>query len=174
MANHTNREHVDLSESSVYADNNSTLESSRSDDFVNDSAIERLETITGGADEPAIVEGDLGRELDELDASTEEELDALNINLLQEDESPDSLDGSGLIVDDAAEESLARFTESDPMQSVLGALSVEPGRDDTSDILRRHYADTASTRSDAIVEDNLEEPMDETLDKTRTDEGVTG
>ena len=153
---------VDLSESSVYTDNNSAPDPSRSDDFATDTAIDRLEILTGGADEPNIPEGELGQKFDELDATTEEELDALEVNLLQEDERPNSRDGSGLIVDDVAEERVARFTESDPMQSNLGAISVVPGRDDTSATLRRHHPDTASANSDAIVEGNLDEPLNET------------
>ena len=163
MANQPKDTQVDLNESSVYADKNPAPASNRSDDFATDTAIDRLEMITGGADEPAIAEGELGQQLDELDASTEEELDALEINLLQEDERPNSRDGSGLISDDAAEERIARFTESDPMQSNLGAISVEPGRDDTSAILRKHHPDNSIASSDAVVEGNLDEPMDETM-----------
>ncbi|WP_348262302.1 hypothetical protein P8935_21175 [Telmatobacter sp. DSM 110680] len=162
MANQSKDTQVNLSESSVYADKNPAPASIRSDDFATDTAIDRLEMITGGADEPAIAEGELGQQFDELDASTEEELDALEINLLQEDERPNTRDGSGLIQDDAAEERIARFTESDPMLSNIGAISVEPGRDDTSAILRRHNPDNSSASSDALVEDNLDEPMDET------------
>ena len=165
MANQPKGEQVDLSESSVYADNNPAPASSRSDDFATDTALDRLELITGGADENAIAEGELGQKLDELSASTEEELHALEVNLLQEGDRPDSRDASGLIVDDAAEERIARFTESDPMQSNPGAISIEPGRDDSSAILRNHYAETSIVNSDAVVESNLDEPMDETVDE---------
>lgn len=168
---------VNLNESSVYADAEdkpASGDSSRSDDFATDAALDRLEIITGGADEPAIAEGELGQKLDELDATTEEEVEALQVNLLQEDERPNSRDGSGLIVDDAAEENLARFTEADPMQSDLGAISVEPGREDTSAILRRHHRNTTNVRSDAVVEGNLDEPMDETIDESKVDEGTAG
>jgi transcription termination/antitermination protein NusA len=174
MANPENGNQVDLSESSVYTDKNPAPASNTSDDFATDTAIDRLEMITGGADEPNIAEGELGQKLDELDASTEEELDALEVNLLQDDERPNSRDGSGLIVDDAAEERIARFTEADPMQSDLGAISVVPGRDDTSSILRRHHPDTSIAGSDAIVEGNLDEPMDDTVDERKVDEGTAG
>jgi transcription termination/antitermination protein NusA len=163
MANLQKGTQVDLSESSVYTDQNPAPVSNRSDDFATDTALDRLELITGGADEPAIADGELGQKLEELDASTEEELDALKVNLRQEDERPNTRDGSGLIVDDAAEERIARFTESDPMQSTLGAISVEPGRDDTSAILRKHYQGNSIAPSDAVVEGNLDEPMDETM-----------
>lgn len=174
MAKRPKGTQVDLNESSVYGNDNSDSTSNRSDDFATDTAIDRLEVITGGADEPAIAEGELGQKFDELDASTEEELDALEVNLLQEDERPNARDGSGLIVDDAAEERIARFTESDPMQSKLGAISVEPGRDDTSGILRKHYSDASIANSDAVVESNLDEPMDETVDESKADEGTAG
>ena len=174
MANRPKGTQVDLNESSVYGNDNPASASNQSDDFATDTAIDRLETITGGADEPAIAEGELGHKFDELDASTEEELDALEVNLLQEDERPDSRDGSGLIVDDAAEERIARFTESDPMQSNLGAISVEPGRDDTSATLRRHYPNNSIDRSDAVVEENFDEPMDETVEGRNADEDTAG
>jgi hypothetical protein len=174
MANQRESNEVNLNESSVYAGDDATPASTGSDDVATDAALDRLEVITGGADEPAIYEGDLGQRLDELDAGTEEEVDALKVNLLQDDERPNTRDGSGLIVDDTAEERLARFTESDPMQSNLGAESVEPGRDDTSRILRDHHPNTTIARSDAVVEGNLEEPMDETVDNRKVDEGTAG
>jgi hypothetical protein len=154
----------------VYADDKSVPDSNNSDDFATDSALDRLEVITGGADEPVIAEGDLGQKFDELDAGTEEELDALKVNLFQEDERPNARDGSGLIVDDEAEERIARFTESDPMESDLGAESVESGSEDTSAVLRRHHLNTSIARSDAVVEGNLDEPMDE----TKGDESAVG
>jgi hypothetical protein len=174
MANQRERTRVNLNESSVYTDDASTPSPSLPDDVATDAALDRLEIITGGADEPAIYEGDLGQRLDELDASTEEEVDALKVNLLQEDELPNDRDGSGLIVDDAAEESLARLTEADPMESNLGAISVEPGLDDTSATLRRHHPDTSIARSEAVVEGNLDEPMDETVVERKVDEGTAG
>jgi transcription termination/antitermination protein NusA len=172
MAEHNKSTHVDLKESSVYGDDKT--ESSRSDDFATDKAIDRLELITGGADEPVIPEGELGQQFDELDASTEEELDALQVNLLQEDERPNSRDGSGLIVDDSAEEEIARFTEADPNTDDRGAISVEPGRDDTSSVLRRHHPNSSLADSDAVVEGNLDEPMDEAVEDRKVDEGTAG
>ncbi len=172
MPNQPEREQVDLNESSVYGEENSTPTFRKSEDVATDAALDRLEVITGGADEPAIFEGALGQKFDELDASTGEELDALEVNLMQEDERPNARDGSGLIVDDSAEEQLARFTEADPMQAYLGAISVAPGRDDTSAVLHRHHPNSSIARSDAVVEGNLDEPMDETENKV--DEGTAG
>jgi len=169
MAMQRERTRVDLNESSVYAD-----DKFQSDDLATDAEVDRLETITGGADEPLIAEGELGRKLDELDASTNEELDALQVNLYQEDERPAARDGSGLIVDDAAEERIARFTESDPRESDVGAISVEPGREDTSSVLRRHYSNSTIAGSEAVVEGNLDEPMDETRSVPSSDEDTAG
>jgi hypothetical protein len=174
MAEQPKGPQVDLNESSVYGDDKSSTDSNLSDDFATDTALDRLELITGGSDEPVIPEGELGQKFDELDASTEEELDALQVNLLQEDERPNARDGSGLIVDDSAEEQIARFTESDPMIGDRGVVSVEPGRDDISNVLRRHHPNTAIADSDAVVEGNFDEPMDETNEDRKVDEGTAG
>jgi len=119
-------------------------------------------------------EDGIGEKLSELAASTEEEVDALRVNLDQADYPLDTRDSSGRIVDDVAEERLASFTEADPMQGEIGAVSVAPGRDDTSDTLRRHYLNTSTARSDAVVEGNLDEPMDEMVADKKVDEGTAG
>jgi hypothetical protein len=168
-----NNPRVDLTESSVYANDNSSPNSNSPDD-ASDTVLDRLETVTGGAEEPILPEGDLAKQFDELAATTEEELDALKVNLLQEDERPNARDGSGLVIDDVAEERIARFTEADPTQADLGAISVEPGRDDTSSILRRHHPDTSVAREDAVVEGNLDEPMDEAVGERKVDDGTAG
>lgn len=130
------------------------------DDIATAATIERLEAIAGGADEddPRLLDRNLGREFDELQATTEEEIDALEINLVQDGVSR-SDDSSGRVIDDAAEEEIARFTEVGPTQANQGAVSVEPGRDDTSRILRKHQPRVAGTQS--VVEGNLDEPRDE-------------
>lgn len=140
-----------------------------------DSTMERVEMLVAGAEESTdIEEGGIGEKLAELEVTTEEEVDALKNNLLQEDERPDSTDGSGLVIDEAAEEQLARFTESDPREGDLGARSVEPGRDNTSAVLRRHHPNTSIARSDAVVEGNLDEPRDEIITERKVDEGTSG
>jgi hypothetical protein len=174
MTKQNKREKVDLSESSVFGNDRSNPPTDRPEDLATDAELDRLEAITGGADEPLIFEGSLEQKFDELDASTEEEVDALEVNLLQEDERPNARDGSGLIVDETAEQRIARFTEADPMQSDLGAESVEPAGDDTSDVLRRHERNTSIARSDAVVEENLDEPMDEAILDRKVDEGSAG
>jgi len=145
------------------------------DDLDNAGDVERVEVLASGAEgQDDIEDGDLGEKLSELAASTEEEVDALRVNLTQDDYPPSTRDSSGRVVDDNAEERLAEFTEADPMQGDLGVVSVEPGRDDTSRILRRHHPNTSIARSDAIVEGNLDEPMDETIVDRKVDEGTSG
>src|ERR1035437_2389239 len=75
MANHgdnrsAGRANVDLSESSVYGNGQTELESN---DVATADRIDRLEAIIGGAEEePLVVEGKLGRQFAVWDGSTEE------------------------------------------------------------------------------------------------------
>lgn len=168
MANHGDnrnggRANVDLSESSVYGNGQTELDS---DDAATAVRIDNLEAITGGADEePLVLEGKLGRQIDALDASTEEELDALKVDLDQDGEPFDARDGSGRVDDDVAEEQIAAFTEVGPMADGRGGESVAPGRDDTSAVLRRHRPHSkAGDDTDAIVEGNIDPPLDEELE----------
>jgi hypothetical protein len=175
MANHgdksrSGRKDVDLSESSVYG--NGQTESD-GDDVATEDRIDRLEAITGGADEePPVLKGKLRRQFDALDAGTEEELDALEVDLVQDGDQFDARDGSGRVDDDVAEEQIAAFTEVGPMADDRGGVSVAPGRDDTSTVLRRHrphseadgYSD-ADDDSDAILEGNIDPPLDEELEE---------
>jgi len=147
---------------------------SASDELDNGSDLERIEMLVSDADSSDDVDDGLGEKLSELAATTEEEVDALRVNLFQDDDPPSARDGSGRIVDDVAEERIARFTEADPTQGDIGATSVEPGRDDTSRILRHHHPDTTIAGSGAIVEGNLDEPMDETIVDRKVDEGTAG
>lgn len=145
------------------------------DELDNASDVERVEVLAAGGESSNNIEADgLREQLAELAATTEEEVDALKVNLLQDDEPPSTRDSTGRVVDDTAEERLARFTEADPMQDEIGAISVEPGRDDTSRVLRRHHPNTTIARSDAVVEGNLDEPMDETIMERKVDEGTAG
>ena len=158
---------VDLSESSVYGHNEDEPAVGSADDVATDATIDRLEEITGGADEPALYEGRLGRRVEAFDASSEEEVDALKVNLMQEDDRPNSRDGSGRIVDDVAEEQLAEFTEVGPDLDDEGVLQVSVGNDDTSAVLRRHHPNLDVARADAVVEGNVE-------DDRYVDEGTAG
>lgn len=145
------------------------------EDLGADGTLERVEVLAAGAEDQDDMEADgLGEKLNELAATTEEEVDALRVNLVQDDYPPSTRDSSGRVIDDSAQERVARFTEADPMQPDIGAVSVEPGRDDTSDVLRRHHPNTSIARSDAVVEGNLDEPMDETITERKVDEGTAG
>jgi hypothetical protein len=145
------------------------------DELDNESDVERVEVLAFGADNSDDVEADdLSEKLSELAATTEEEVDALRVNLVQDDYPPTTRDSSGRLVDDTAEERLARFTEADPMLGDNGVVNVEPGRDDTSRILRRHHPNTTIARSDAVVEGNIDEPTDETIMERKVDEGTAG
>lgn len=116
--------------------------------------------------------GKLGHELRKLDASTDEEVDALKVDLFQELEQPGARDGSGVVVDEIAEAEVARFTEAGPLQENRGAESLVPGRDNTSTILRRHHPNTELARAQDVVEGNLDEPQDETVTERKVDEGT--
>lgn len=115
--------------------------------------------------------GKLGHELRKLNATTEEQVDALKVDLFQEDEQPSARDGSGLVVDEIAEAEVARFTEVGPLQEDRGAESLVPGRENTSSILRRHHPNTEVARAQDVVEGNLDEPQDEKLMERKVDEG---
>jgi N utilization substance protein A len=169
MANHgdnrsAGRANVDLSESSVYGNGQTKLESN---DVATADRIDRLEAIIGGAEEePLVVEGKLGRQFDALDASTEEELDALKVDLVQDGDPFDARDGSGRVDDDVAEEQIAAFTEVGPAALDRGGESVAPGRDDTSAVLLRHrQRSEGGGDSDAIVEGYIDPPLDEELEE---------
>jgi len=169
MANHGNqgsseKPDVDLSESSVYGDEQTELDS---DDVVTADQIDRLEAFTGGDDEGSIVlERKLRRQFDALDAGTEEELDALKLDLVQDGDRLDARDGSGRVDDDVAEEQIAAFTEVGPMADDRGGESVAPGRDDTSAVLRRRHSHSdADDDSDAILSGNIDPQLDEDLEE---------
>jgi transcription termination/antitermination protein NusA len=114
----------------------------------------------------------LGEEIHKLDATTDEELDALEVNLRQEDELPNTRDGSGHVVDELAEEKVGKFTEVGPLQDDRGAVSVTPGRDNTSETLRRHHPNTSLVRAEDVVEGNLDEPSEDAMVERKRDEGT--
>jgi transcription termination/antitermination protein NusA len=173
MAHKSGHTEVDLSESSIYG-KNADADEAPNGDGADEATIDRLEAFTGGADEPGVYEGKLGRRMDTLDATTDEEIDALKLDLSQEDERANARDGSGRIVDDVAEEQLAEFTEVGPDLDGEGAESFTAGRDDTSATLRRHHPNTDVARADAVVEGNLDKPSDETREDGFVDAGTAG
>jgi len=153
----------------------SSQPAARPDDTASEATLERLEAISGGADEDdprLLLDPDLSEQADALDASTEEEVDALRVNLVQDGGESHTTDSSGRIVDDAAEAEIARFTEVGPMQPDQGVVSAEPGRDDTSRVLRRHHPNTEIARAQDVVEGNLDEPRNEEVMERKVDEGT--
>ncbi len=177
---------VDLSESSVYGkDEAEATPVGGGAEVASEATVDRLEAITGGvgpgadpddepltvADEAAGRVGATAQQLDQADAETDQEIDALRVNLLQEDDAPDARDGSGRITDDTAQERLAEVTETGPMLDGEGAESITPGRDDTSAVLREHHPNTEIARSEAVVEGNLDETRDERKEDVKVDEG---
>ncbi len=148
-------------------------------DTVDAQTLERLEAITGGADlddEPFLIDegsqvgGLTARKQDELDAGTEEEIDALRVNLMQDDPLP-SDDGSGHVTDDTATQRMAEVTETGPMLDTDGSDALTPGRDDTSETIRAHHPNTEIARAETVVEGNLDEARDERRVDQKVDEG---
>lgn len=125
----------------------------------------------GGAEQAARPRK-LRHEMDKLDASTAEEIDALRVNLKQDRPNPGSRDSSGLVVDELAEEEISKFTEVGPYSSDRGAESLVPGRDNTSATLRRHHPNTSMPRAEDVVEGNLDEPRNEETMERKADEGT--
>jgi hypothetical protein len=171
QAKQSTRNEVNLDESSVYGKEDQTIGSD--EDVATETTLDRLEAITGGADDdPVVVEGDLAQDFDELDASTDEEVDALKVNLLQDDENANVRDGSGRVVDDIAEEQIAKFTEVGRLQPNLGGLPVAPGHDDTSKAIRQHHPSPELERTESVVEGSLDEPRDEAVSERKVDDGT--
>jgi hypothetical protein len=114
----------------------------------------------------------LQREIEKLDAETDEEVDALRINLEQDSEFGTTSDGTGRLVDDLAEQKIAGSTEVGPLAGERGAASIAPGREDTSRTLRLHHPNTEIARAEDVVEGNLDEPQDESTIVRKVDEGT--
>jgi N utilization substance protein A len=167
---------VDLSESSVYGKDEASP-AHGSADVASEADLDRLETLTGGAEDAdldAATDPDTDPDAaarDRADAETAEEIDALELDLHQPGDLPDSHDGSGRVIDETAEERLAEVTETGPMLDGDGAESLTPGRDDTSAVLREHHPNTEIARSEAVVEGNLDEARDERKEDAKVDEG---
>lgn len=117
-------------------------------------------------------QGKLGHEINKLNASAEEEVRALKVDLLQDPEQARVRDSSGRVVDELAEAEVAKFTEVGPLTGDRGAKSLTPGRDDTGKRLRKHHPKTAVARAEEVVEGNLDEPEEESLTERKVDEGT--
>jgi hypothetical protein len=152
---------------------NSSVRNVREGDVASEDALDRLEKITGGAEEPAAWRGDVARETAKLNASTEEEVDALRVNLAQDNQSMSNPRyGTGVIADDMARERIAGATEVGPELDDKGVNSVVPGRENTSARLRRHHPNTGIARAQNVVEGNLEETREEARTDRKVDEGT--
>ena len=179
---------VDLSESSVYGRDEAMPAARTTNDTADAATIERLEDMVGGSlsvveapeeatedtDETAAESDDpeLARLSARADAETEEEIDALELNLYQQDDRADARDGSGAIVDEVAEERLAELTETGPLLDEEGASSLVPGREDTSAVLAEHHPNTEIARAETVIEGNMDEPRDERREDVKVDEGA--
>ncbi len=165
---------VDLSESSVYG-KDEMVPAVGGADVASEATLDRLEAMTGGAeieDEPGTYNSPVDHEIEKADAGFDEELDALAVNMTQDDALPETRDGSGRIADDTAEERLAEITETGPMLDGEGADVYTPGRDDTSAVLAEHHPNTDIARSDAVIEGNVDETRDERKQGAKVDEGT--
>jgi hypothetical protein len=152
---------------------NSSVRDAREDDVASEDVLDRLEQITGGAEQPLAYRGDMARETDKLNAQTEEEVDALRVNLTQDDDSRQNTRyGTGVIADDLAQERIAGATEVGEELDDKGVNVVVPGRQDTSARLRRHHPNTGLTRTENVMEGNLEEPREESTTDRKVDEGT--
>lgn len=133
---------------------------------------ERVDVTAGS--KPRMVQGDLARQTAALNASTDEEVDALRVDLMQDPRGRDTRDGTGKIVDEVAREHMAAMTEVGPELDDKGVVSAVPGRDNPSGILRRHHPNTEVARAQDVVEGNLEERRDEGRMEREVDEGTAG
>lgn len=133
---------------------------------------ERVDVTVGS--KPRMVQGDLAKQTAALNASTDEEVDALRVNLTQDPRGRDTRDGTGKIVDEVAREHMAGMTEVGPELDDKGVVSAVPGRDNPSGILRRHHPNTEIARAQDVVEGNVEEPRDEGRIERKVDEGTAG
>jgi N utilization substance protein A len=99
------------------------------------------------------------------EASLDEEIDALTQDLTQEGEDSVSLDGSGHIEDELAEERLAEITEVGPDLDTEGGESLEPGREDVSERIAEEKPHDLThgelVDDNAVLEGNVEEIKDE-------------
>jgi len=108
------------------------------------------------------------------EASSEEEIAALEQDLTQSGEEPVSADGSGSIVDEVAEERMAELTEVGPGLDEEGAESLVPGREDVSERLVENETDPEAADDEAVVEGNVEEVREEALGEKKVDEETGG
>jgi hypothetical protein len=169
MAKQPESRNTDFTHSSVQGGR----DDARRNDIGGPDALDRPAKVSGGAEQPKAVRGDVARETARLNAQTEEEVDALRVNLVQDDDSMQNTRyGTGKIVDEVARDHMAGMTEVGRELDDKGVNSVVPGRDNTSSVLRRRHPDTGVARAQDVVEGNLEEPRDEGRMDRKVDEGT--
>jgi len=169
MAKQPESRNTDFTHSSIQGGR----DDARQDDAAGSDALDRMKKVTGGAEQPAALRGETAREMARLNAETEEEVDALRVNLTQDDDSMQNPQyGTGKIVDDVARDQMAGMTEVGRELDDKGVNSVVPGRDNTSSVLRSRHPNTGIARSQDVVEGNLEEPRDEGRMDRKVDEGT--
>ena len=66
---------------------------------------------------------------------------------------------------------MEELTESGPDLDEVGAVSEEPGLEDTSEILARHVPNYEIARSETVDEGSVEEVSQETRQDSKVDEG---
>jgi N utilization substance protein A len=131
---------------------------------------EAMAAAAEGGAEPAAEASAEAAERKAEEASLDEEIDALEQDLTQSDEEPESEDGSGLISDEVAEERIAELTEVGPALDGEGAESLVPGREDTSELLAEHEVHPEVDGDEAVIEDSVEEVRDEEVGDKKVDE----
>ena len=123
--------------------------------------------------------GESGKSDDELvakaraieDAQAAEEIDALTLDQEGEREAPDTVDGSGRLSDDITRLRMEELTESGPDLDDIGGVSEAPGQENVSKTLASHVPNYETARSETVNEGNVEEPVQETLQDRKVDEG---
>jgi N utilization substance protein A len=123
--------------------------------------------------ESARQDSDIAADLHRFDASIDEEIDALEVDLEQDgDEFRDPDEGTGLIDDELAQERVEEMTEVGPDLDDKGVVTAVPGRENTSEKLRRHYRNTGAAKADEVTEDTVDEPRDEAFSKRTGKKGT--
>src|ERR1700756_1886233 len=105
------------------------------------------------------------------DAQAAEEIDALTLDQEGEREAPDTVDGSGRLSDDITRLRMEELTESGPDLDDIGGVSEAPGQENVSKTLASHVPNYETARSETVNEGNVEEPVQETLQDRKVDEG---
>jgi len=123
--------------------------------------VEALAASAEGGSETAAETSAEAAERKGEEASLDEEIDALQQDLTQSEEEPESEDGSGRINDEIAEERIAEMTEDGSALDGEGAESLVPGREDTSELLAEHQVHPEVDGDEAVIEDSVEEVKDE-------------